>query len=188
MLTEVLDWGLVIAGVAFVIGVTSLVWNWHHGRSLVRRRGLLALKETNVRVQIGAVTEEIQEDKDGKPDEYWKIRVHISGDELSIRPHKEDDKHYIRVGEANMAWTSLARDLSQSRGVELVSKEIHAIQLSTSDGTLEIAGVHFSVWVKKATDRTQYEAIGKEIVFRTQRFIQTRLSDYKLIKKGFEEQ
>ena len=186
MLPEVLDWTLTIAGVALVISIISLVYNWRHAESLFRRKE--GLEEMRLPVWIGEVTEDIQQNEDGTPEAYWRLRVHISGDELSVGTHKEGDKDYISVGEAKMAWTSLPWDLSQIRGVKFLSEGLHPTQFHATDGAVETSGAHFSVWVKKATDRTQYEVTSREIVSRTRHFIRLRLSDYKSIKKGFREQ
>lgn len=140
-----------------------------------------------VTIKIGEATEDIKENKDGISEEYWKICVHISSDEQFVGKHKEGDKQYLSIGQVNMAWDSLQQELFHIKQVKFLSEGIRSTKIWNPDGLTETVGAHFWVWVKKPADRTQYQVITKEIASGIRRFIRSRLSEYKSLKKGFEE-
>jgi len=137
---------------------------------------------------MGDITEDTKEDRLGKPREYWRVQVSILGDELHVRHRSEGDKEYVVVGEVNMAWDSLQKELSIVKEVKFTSKRTTG-HLSWSDeyGQLVPIGVDFWVWVEKAPDKTEYRVISRKIASCIRQFIRSRLSEYDALKKGFEE-
>lgn len=85
-----------------------------------------------------------------------------------------------------MAWQILRDELYYETNWFLhISEEIEPIY----DEDLSHLGIKFYLYgLIKRTDKAEYRVVGKEIVSRIRRFIRNRLSDYKSLKKGFEEQ
>jgi len=149
-----------------------------------------SLEEIKLPVKIGMddVSEERREGSQGKSQEYWVICVTITEDELSVRCGWQKDKQYIVVGSVNMAWEQLKEELFLTEQVPLLSQKLKSLEYYDFDiqQNIEI-GIQFWVWVKKAIDKTEYEVSVRQIVSCIRRFIRTRLSEYKAIKRGFEE-
>jgi|GEM_PF-2990934 len=141
-----------------------------------------------VKIGLGDVREELKEESEGKSQEYWVICVTITGDELPVEYSERGGKQYILVGSLNMAWEQLKEELFLTKQVPLLSREMESLEDYDYDMQRYVKlGIQFWVWVKKAIDKTEYEVSVRQIVSCIRRFIRTRLSEYKAIKRGFEE-
>ncbi len=143
-----------------------------------------------VKIQMGMATEHIKENEVGKPVEYSVVQVSIIEDEQPCKSRKQGDDQYISIGEVNMAWDSLKKELFAIREAKLLSKDIKDRVIHHYDPYMpdEVIGIDFWVWVEKAPDKTQYQVISRKIASCIRRFIRSRLSEYNALKKGFEEQ
>lgn len=143
--------------------------------------------ELPVRIKIGEISEVFTADEEGIH-EYWRIGINILSGEALVRKYREYGKDYIRIGDVSMSWDSLQYELYSVKGIDFFSEGIQEMWEGDSPTDAVEVGVCFSVWVKKAVERTQYQVISKEIASRIRHFIRSRLSEYKAIKKGFEEE
>lgn len=142
-----------------------------------------------VRIGLGDVTEELKEEPQGNSQDYWVICVTITGDELPVAYSKQGDKQYIQVGSVNMAWKQLKEELLLTEQVPFISRAMEMVLDYDYDMHRdEEIGIKFWVWVKKAMDKTEYEVSVRQIVSCIRHFIRTRLSEYKAIRRGFEEE
>lgn len=150
-----------------------------------------SLEEMKLPVKIGLsdIREELEEEPQGNSQEYWVLCVTITGDELPVVDSKRGDKQYMRVGSVDMAWEQLREELFLTEQVPLLSREMESIREYDYDMQLyKQIGIRFWVWVKKAIDKTEYEVSVRQIVSCIRRLIRTRLSEYRAIKRGFEEE
>jgi hypothetical protein len=136
-----------------------------------------------VKVEISGVTEHFTIDEEGVH-EYLKIHVDVLTDEETVRKDRVYGKEYIRVGSVNMAWESLSFDLLLSKELAASSEIIEEVVNASG----HVKGVSFWVSVKKMEDKGEYQIISRKIASCIRHFIRDRLSEYKAIKKGFEEQ
>jgi hypothetical protein len=164
------------------------VWSGELTRAAKRVPSLEEMK-LPVRIGMDDVREEVKKEPQGKSQEYWVICVTITGDELPVVYKKADGEQHIVVGSVSMAWERLKEELFHTNQVPLLSREIESILTYDYDmQRYEETGIKFWVWVNKATDKTEYEVSVRQIASCIRRFIRTRLSDYKAIKRGFEEE
>jgi hypothetical protein len=170
-------------------------WNdydsvWSEEFTKVAKR-VPSLEEIKLPVKIGLedIREALEEESEGSSQKYWVICVTITGDELPVVCSKRGDKQYILVGSVNMAWEHLKEELFHTKHVPFLSQEMESI-LTFDDymQRYEETGTKFWVWVKKVIDKTEYEVSVRQIVSCIRRFIRTRISEYKAIKRGFEEE
>lgn len=142
-----------------------------------------------VKIEVGGVTEVVTVVEEGK----WEsliIEVNILSDEENVMTYRGGGEDYIRVGAVKMAWESLKCELHGVKGVDSVSEGIEKVTLVVPDGGggyMDVEGVRFGVWVDRRVDRNEYQVISREIASCIRRFIRVRLSEYKAIKRGFEE-
>jgi len=163
------------------------VWSQELAKAAKRVPSLEEMK-LPVKIGMGDVSEERREGPQGKSQEYWVICVTITEDELPVRCGRQNDKQYILVGSVNMAWEQLKEELFLTKQVHLLSREIKNIETYDPDMfRTEVVGIKFWIWLKKAIDKTEYEVTVRQIVSYIRRFIRIRLSEYKAIKRGFEE-
>jgi hypothetical protein len=142
-----------------------------------------------VEIEIGGAIEDTQENDTGISEEYWKIRVEISRGEQDVSLHEEQGKQYLTIGQVNMAWKSLHHEISQTKEVEFISDEMSSLDDVDNAGYIvDTACIYFWLWLKKTADRVQYQVATRDISFRIRSFIRSRLSEYKSLKKGFQEQ
>lgn len=188
-------------------------WNDYEGvwseelRKTAKEMPSLEEMELPVKIQIGGITEDVEQDELlGTSQKGWRIRVDILADKQSVTRYKEDDKDYITIGEVSMAWDLLRSELSTVEGVKSLAKRIGPLvsrgpffgdifesffggeKAKNTQKEEKEVGIYFWVWVEKAADRTEYQIISRNIVSSIRHFIRSRLSEYKVIKKGFEEQ
>lgn len=143
--------------------------------------------ELPVKIEISGITEDFTADGEGIH-EYWRIGINILNDKTLVRKYREYGKDYIRIGDVSMSWDSLQYELYTVKEIESFSEGIQEMWEGDSPNDAVEVGVCFSIWVKKAAERTQYQTITKEIASCIRHFIRDRLSVYRAIKKGFEEQ
>ena len=147
-----------------------------------------------VKIRIGGLTEdvevvEVEEDKEVKL-EYITIDVNILSDEESVMKEIKKNGDYIKVGYVSMAWELLKSELHRIRKVDSVSEGIRQIVLGVPDGSggyVDVGGVSFGVWVYRTVNKNEYQIISREIASCIRRFIRIRLSEYRAIRRGFEE-
>ena len=140
-----------------------------------------------VKVSIGEITEDSGQREEGARIQCWMIEVHLSSNEQYVGTCKKGDKDYVTVGNVNMDWTYLQSELFGIQGIKFISKHISSKTVSTDWFEPQEMVASFEVWVEKTADRTQYQVVSREIVYRIRRFVQSRLSEYKSLKKGFDE-
>jgi len=166
----------------------SGVWSEELTKAAKRVPSLEEIK-LPVKIGLGDVREELKEESEGKSQDYWVICVTITGDELPVDYSEQGSKQYILVGSVNMAWEQLKEELFLTEQVPFISRKIESLEDYDDDMQRWVnIGIHFWVWVKKARDKTEYEVSVRQIVSCIRRFIRTRLSEYKAIKRGFEEE
>ena len=147
-----------------------------------------------VKIEIGGVSEavnvvEVEENKTVKL-EYLMVDVDILSDEESVMKSIENNEDYIKVGSVSMAWELLKSDLIGLKGVDSMSEGIRMVTLRVPDcsgGYVDVEGVRFGVMVYRTMNKNEYQVISREIAYCIRRFIRIRLSEYKAIRKGFEE-
>jgi hypothetical protein len=142
-----------------------------------------------VKVKISGVAEDARKDEEGTQ-EYLKIYVDILTDKETVMKDSEYGEVYIRVGPVRMAWDSLSFDLVSLEKIMALSKTIQQVIVSVcQDGSdyADVEGVRFWVSIEKTADKGEYQVISREIASCIRRFIRVRLSEYKAIKRGFEE-
>jgi hypothetical protein len=143
-----------------------------------------------VKIEIGGVTEIVTVGEEGK----WEslgIRVNILSDEESVMRDIEHGEDYIMVGPIRMAWESLKYDLLSLERVSSVSEGTQKVILGVPDGSggyVDVEGVSFGVLVDRTVNKNEYQVISRGIASCIRHFIRSRLSEYKAIRKGFEEQ
>ncbi len=163
------------------------VWSGELTKAAKRVPSLEEIK-LPVKIGLGDVREELEEEPQGGSQKYWVICVTITGDELPVVCSELGGKQYILVGSVNMAWEQLKEELFLTNQAPLLSRKMKSIENYDYDmQRYEELGIKFWVWVKKAIDKTEYEVSVRQIVSCIRRFIRTRLSEYKAIKRGFEE-
>jgi hypothetical protein len=143
-----------------------------------------------VKIEIGGVTEIVTVGEEGKW-ESLSIEVNILSDEESVMKDVEHGEDYIMVGPVRMAWESLKYDLLSLERVSSVSEGIQNVILRIPDGSggyVDGEGVRFGVLVDRTVNKNEYQVISRGIASCIRHFIRVRLSEYKAIKKGFEEQ
>lgn len=148
-----------------------------------------------VKIEIGGLTEdvrvvEIEEDKEVKL-EYIMIDVNILSDEESVTKDIINNADYIKVGSVSMAWELLKSELIGIKKVDTVSEGIRTVVLRFLGGSgsyVDVEGVSFGVLVYRTVNKNEYQVISREIASCIRRFIRIRLSEYRQIRKGFEEE
>jgi hypothetical protein len=137
-----------------------------------------------VKIEISGVTEDVRMG-------YLRVHVDILSDEENVMRDIEDGEEYIMVGPVRMAWKSLSFDLLSLERVASVSDGVQKVILGLpkeNGGYVEVEGVRFWVSVEKRANKNEYQVISRGIASCIRHFIRGRLSEYKAIKKGFEEQ
>lgn len=143
-----------------------------------------------VKIEMGGVTEIVTVGEEGK----WEslgIEVNILSDEEGVMRDIEHGKEYIMVGSVRMAWESLKYDLESLGRVSSVSEGIRKVTFMVPDGSggyVDVEGVSFGVLIDRTVNKNEYQVISRGIASCIRHFIRSRLSEYKAIKKGFEEQ
>ena len=153
-----------------------------------------------VKIKIGGVTEDFQIDKEGIH-EYLKIYVDILTDKDNVTRDRDYGEEYIRVGSVRMAWESLTWEIFSLEGVVALSQGTENVIVPVSEDDIDymevvpgtvvlpsVEGVRFWVSVEKTADKGEYTIISRRIASCIRRFIRIRLSEYRQIRKGFEEQ
>jgi hypothetical protein len=142
-----------------------------------------------VEIEIGGAIEDMEDDNTGISEEFWKIRVEISRGEQDVSLYEEQGKQYLTIGQVNMAWKLLKHEISQTKEVKFISEEMSPSNIVDNGGYIvDTVGIYFWLWLKKTADRVQYQVATRDISFRIRSFIRSRLSEYKSLKKGFQEQ
>jgi hypothetical protein len=142
-----------------------------------------------VKIEIGRVTEIVTVGEEGKW-ESLSIEVDILSDEESVMRDTEHGEDYIMVGPVRMAWESLKYDLLSLERVSSASEGIQKVILGVPDGSggyVDVEGVRFGVLVDRTVNKNEYQVLSRGIASCIRHFIRIRLSEYKAIKKGFEE-
>ena len=147
-----------------------------------------------VRIEIGGVSEDVEvveTDNEEVKLESLIIDVNILSGEESVMKDIQNSKEYIKVGSVSMAWELLKSDLHRIKRLDGVTEGIRSVTLWVPDGSggyVDAGGVSFGVWIYRTVNKNEYQVISREIASCIRRFIRNRLSEYKAIKKGFEEQ
>lgn len=143
-----------------------------------------------VKVEIGGAAEDKWEDDTGTPVECWSIRIEILRDEQDVTLHEEQPGGpYLAIGEVSMSWKALQHEIYQTKAVMLVSDEMSSLDVHDNAGyIIDTEGIYFWLLLRKATDRVQYQAAARDVSFRIRSFIRGRLSEYRSLKRGFQEQ
>ncbi len=151
-----------------------------------------SLGELKLPVEIGIseAIEDIKVDNKGVSREYWKICIEISNDEQDVYLYQKDGNQFLSIGQIRMSWEALKREIFQTGHAKYISKEMSPVYAEDSRGYIledPVLGIQFWIWLEKAADRVQYETTTRDIAFRIRSFIRSRLSEYKSLKKGFQE-
>ena len=142
-----------------------------------------------VRIEIGEVTESLVGIEEGLV-ESVVVEVNILSGEESVMRTIENGEEYIKIGSVNMYWDFLKSALDDVKGVDSVSKGIRQVLFGYPDGRggyVDVSGVSFGVGILRMVGKNEWKVISREIASCIRRFIRTRLSEYRAIKRGFEE-
>jgi hypothetical protein len=135
-------------------------------------------------IHLGEMTE-VETEKRGKE---YRIAVELLEDETDktiVALNSEGEKFFIRIGNIKIAWDSLKIFLLKKQ-VSAISKEPQSIIVGEFPYTEEV-GVRFYVWLSIELSKVQYQTISREIASSIKSFIRKYISDYKALKRGFEE-
>jgi hypothetical protein len=164
------------------------VWD-EEFRKLAEEIPLLGEMKLPVEVGMGAAVEDIWIDSAGIPQDCWKVCINISRDEEDAFIHEEQGKQYLAIGAVNMAWGSLQHEIYQVKEVKFISDEMESSNIYDNAGyIIDTTGIYFWLWLKKTADKVQYQTTTRNISFHIRSFIRGRLSEYRSLKRGFEEQ
>jgi len=141
-----------------------------------------------VKIEIAEMTEDTFLGKQEQAEECWQLRLNLSSDEEYVGTQKAGDKVYLTIGQVSMLWEKLKGELFKVKGVKGLSREPKGPEICDPDGVPRFNIVEFLVRVNKTTDKTEYIVLSKEIVATIRNFIQRRLSEYRALKRGLEEQ
>lgn len=133
--------------------------------------------ELPIKIEMAGITEVACQGKEA----LWEISVAILSDKEEVV--KVGDQG-IRVGAVEMAWYSLQVELYSIAEIEGIPNGIVGIY---DDYGCEI-GVCFPILIRKVADKAECQIISRGIASCIRHFIRGRLSEYKAIKRGFEEQ
>jgi hypothetical protein len=147
-----------------------------------------------VKIEIGGITEAVEVVKTDSGEvrlESLRIGVNILSGEESVVRDIGSGEEYIKVGSVSMAWELLTSELHGLKRVDSVSDGIRSVTVWVPDGSgsyvEDVGGVSFGVVIYRTVNRSEYKVISREIASCIRRFIRVRLSEYKAIKRGFEE-
>jgi hypothetical protein len=143
-----------------------------------------------VKIEIGRVVEDKWDDDSGIPIECWRICIEITRDEQNAIEYEEPPRgQYLAIGKVSMAWGALQNEIYKNKEVMFIQNNMESIDDRDNAGyVIDTTGVRFCLWLRKFTDRIQYQAAARDISFRIRSFIRYRLSEYKSLKRGFQEQ
>jgi hypothetical protein len=140
-----------------------------------------------IKIKLGGMTE-LPADEKG-PGTY-RATVQVLNDELNAWIDKESERSFLCIGEVKVSWESFKNFLLEQPRIRSVSKGMEKVgEFSGSGGygEWEDLGVRFYVWLELGADKSGYEVIGRELVSCIRSFIRKRLSDYRALKRGFDE-
>jgi len=143
-----------------------------------------------VRILIGEMTEVVDEAK-GKQ---YRVGVEISTnwtEAITVSTSEEGEKEFLQIDDIKIAWDSLKR-LMLKKQIVGISKSIEYFMRGSEFDPKEgehpkEMGVRFYIWLPTDLSKIQYQNISGEIASSIRSFIRKYLSDYKALKKGFEE-
>ena len=112
-----------------------------------------------VKVEIGGVVEDKWDDDAGTPVACWRICIEISRYEQYAIQHEEPPGgQYLAIGEVSMAWRSLQDEIYQIKDVMFIQDKMESIEVCDNAGyVIDVTGVCFCLWLRKFTDRIQYQ-------------------------------
>lgn len=150
-----------------------------------------------VKIQVGGMVE-LAEDED-LPGIY-SVAVDILRDEKPVWKEEKGKGLLICIGEVKISWDSLRSFLFQvAKGGKIwnVPESVETVSEWYGDewngertrvyGDSEDVGIRFYVWLEAGLEKNEYQVIAKEIASDIRSFIRKRLSDYRALKRGFEE-
>jgi len=147
-----------------------------------------------VKIRLGSMTE-LPADEEG-PGTY-KVAVEVLSDDFVVWKLVKYGKEFICIGDLIISCDSLSNFLLGGAQIKGVSRSIEKVTVWRGDERIEMRpvdsddwedlGVRFYVWLESGADKSEYEVIGREFVSYIRSFIRKRLSDYKALKRGFDE-
>jgi hypothetical protein len=146
-----------------------------------------------IRLPFKIIMGEIAEEREMQSGEkqyknLYRIAVRILMDEeekIEIRTVEEVHKIFIKIGEIKIAWESLKSFLLKKQ-IELISTEPKTIgEYYYNDLIAE--GIQFNIWLPMGLSKIQYQSVSREIASGIRAFTRKYFSDYKALKRGFEE-
>lgn len=139
-----------------------------------------------VKIQLGGM-EEWAEDEDLP--QMYNVAIDILRDEKLVWKEGEGKEVFICIGEVKIDWDSFRSFLFQvakGRNIWNVPERVETVS-EWYGGQSDDIGVRFYVWLEAGLEKNEYQVIAKEIAFHIRSFIRNRLSDYRTLKRGFEE-
>lgn len=148
-----------------------------------------------VKVRLGEMAELVKPGELGAQQTVYRLAIEVIGEEADVSMTKEGEESFICVGDVRISCESLKTFLSRIRqdsGVRGISQGVGEvkedwIQDSGWDGHWATMGARFWVWLETGLDRTRYQVIGRDVAAQVRSFVRKRLSDYRALKKSFDE-
>ena len=141
------------------------------------------------KIIIGEITEEREKQSGEKKfKNLYRIAVQILKEEeekIEIRTVEEVNKIFIQIGNIKIAWDSLKNFLLKKQ-IELISTEPTTIEEYSYSEWIHY-GILFNIWLPMGLSKIQYQSISREIASGIRAFTRKYFSDYKALKRGFED-
>ena len=138
-----------------------------------------------LRIHLSEMTE-VETEERGKE---YRIAVELlrdETDETTVGLNSEGEKDFIQIGNIKIAWDSLKSFLLKKQ-ISAISKNIKSVIVGEDPQYSEEVGVRFYIWLSIELSKVQYQTISREVASSIRSFIRKYLSDYKALKRGFEE-
>ncbi len=143
-----------------------------------------------IKIQLVEIAD-IAEDED-LPRAY-RVAIDVLSEEAKAYKVVEGGKQFLCVGEVKFSWDSLKSFLFKVNNIWSVSTNVEdATECILWDGNgaclqWETVGVRLYIWLEAGLKKNEYLSIAREIAFNIRSFIRKGLSDYRALKRGFEE-
>lgn len=143
-----------------------------------------------VKIQLGEIAD-MAEDED-LPRAY-RVAIDVLSEELTACKEVKKGKMFLCVGEVKFSWDSLKNFLLKVNNIWSVSTNLEDTNeciLWDGEGDCaqwETVGVRLYIWIEAGLEKSEYLVIAREIAFNIRSFIRKGLSDYRALKRGFEE-
>lgn len=143
-----------------------------------------------VKIQLGEIAD-IAEDEE-LPRAY-RVAIDVLSEEATAYKEVEGVKTFICVDKVKFSWDSLKSFIFKVNKIWSVSTNVEdateciAWYENGACAQRETVGVRFYVWLEAGLEKNEYLVIAKEIAFNIRSFVRKGLSDYRALKRGFEE-